>query len=117
MPWSIGIISSFNCFQPPDKVEPGIIVERGTPLQPAEWCSFIEDDGRINKVEELKEKIFRGVFFLSFFSFCLSKVRFFVVTVFKFVSRSSRRNLSGLFGLLLLFLFTSNTNQDQRLNH
>lgn len=61
MPWPIGIIGTLNCFQPSDKVEPTIIVERGTPLQPEEWCSFLEDDGRINKVEELKEKIFRGV--------------------------------------------------------
>ena len=37
------------------------MIERGDPLQPEEWCSFMNDDGVITNVAALKDKIFRGV--------------------------------------------------------
>ena len=39
---------------------PVIPVARGQPLQPEEWCAFMDDEGRIKDVERLQERIFRG---------------------------------------------------------
>lgn len=38
-----------------------IPVARGAPLQPEEWCSYMNDEGVIENVCQLKERIFRGV--------------------------------------------------------
>ena len=35
--------------------------ERGPALQPEEWCSYMNDDGQIENIQELNEKIFKGV--------------------------------------------------------
>jgi len=37
-----------------------IPVAREDPLRPEEWCAFIDDNGMITNLENLKERIFRG---------------------------------------------------------
>jgi hypothetical protein len=37
------------------------IVTRGPPLSVEEWMRHVEEDGSINKVDELHKVIFRGV--------------------------------------------------------
>lgn len=41
-------------------LEPDNSNPRENPLQPEEWCSFMNDEGEILNVKELKERIFRG---------------------------------------------------------
>ncbi|XP_057312589.1 TBC1 domain family member 15-like [Hydractinia symbiolongicarpus] len=43
-----------------DVLGPIIPAARGNPLQPEEWCAFMNDDGQIFDVAHLKERIFRG---------------------------------------------------------
>jgi len=44
----------------PDILGPIIPVARGSQLQPEEWCSYMDIDGKMCNIEQLNEKIFRG---------------------------------------------------------
>lgn len=52
----------FEFLHPDMPDQPGTIVPvaREEPLKPEEWCAFIDNDGIINNVQQLKARIFRG---------------------------------------------------------
>ena len=50
-------------FQPDITVGAIIPAARSNPLQPEEWCAFFDINGAVSNLDELKEKIFKGVRF------------------------------------------------------
>lgn len=50
-------------FQPDITVGAIIPAARGNPLQPEEWCAYFDINGAVSNLDELKEKIFKGVRF------------------------------------------------------
>ena len=49
------------CFCPQTKLPPRPDVQRGDPLNAQQWASYFDTEGRIKRLDELKETIFRGV--------------------------------------------------------